>query len=62
LLQPYFHGRLGPKTFLVGPETAHEIGKKLPAYGPPSAATCSLLVLNHFLQPTTVEWRVGDDI
>src|SRR5262249_42109421 len=48
LLQPYFHGRLGPKTFLVGPETAHEIGKKLPAYGPPSAATCSLLVLNHF--------------
>ena len=33
LLQPYFHGRLGPKTFLVRPETAHELGKKLQAYG-----------------------------
>jgi len=33
LLQPYFHGRLGPKAFLVRPETAHELGKKLPAYG-----------------------------
>ena len=33
LLQPYFHGRLGPKTFLVQPETAHELGKKLQAYG-----------------------------
>jgi len=33
LLQPYFHGRLGPKIFLVRPETAHELGKKLQAYG-----------------------------
>src|SRR5262249_40954215 len=32
LLQPYFRGRLGPETFLVRPETAHELGKKLPAY------------------------------
>src|SRR5262249_47367826 len=33
LLQPYFRGRLGLKTLLVGPEIAHELGKKLPAYG-----------------------------
>jgi len=33
LLQPYFHGRLEPKTFLVRPETAHELAKKLQAYG-----------------------------
>ena len=26
LLQLYFHGRLGPKTFLARPETAHELG------------------------------------
>src|SRR4029453_13025820 len=30
--QPYFRGRLGPKTFLARPETAHELGKKLQAY------------------------------
>jgi hypothetical protein len=33
LFQPYFRGRLGPKTFLVRPETAHELDKKLQAYG-----------------------------
>ena len=33
LLQLYFRGRLGLKTFLVRPETAHELGKKLQVYG-----------------------------
>ena len=33
VLQPYFRGRLGPNTFLVRPETAPELSKKLQAYG-----------------------------
>jgi hypothetical protein len=41
LFQPYFRGRLGPKTFLVRPGTAHELGKKLQAYG--LSVGCDLL-------------------
>jgi hypothetical protein len=33
LLQPYLRGRLGPRTFLVRPETAAELDRKLQEYG-----------------------------
>ena len=62
LLQLYFRARLGFKTFWSDQKPRTNSAKNCRHIGSPSVATCSLLVLSHFLQPTTVEWRIGDDI